>query len=78
MTLVNIQQVKSSRTKLVDFISDDDCDCSIDFMTVFCECSLAPYETLTGRSNQTLTEKSISIQNMRVHRYYRAAKDGNG
>ena len=26
MTLVYLQQVKSNRTKLIDFISDDDCD----------------------------------------------------
>jgi len=29
MTLVYLQQVKSIRTKLIDFISDDDCSCSI-------------------------------------------------
>jgi len=29
MTLVDIQQVLSNRTKLIDFISDDDFDCSI-------------------------------------------------
>jgi len=28
MTLVYLQEVKSNRTKLIDFISDDDCDCS--------------------------------------------------
>jgi len=27
MTLVDIQKVKSNRTKLIGFISDDDCDC---------------------------------------------------
>jgi len=29
MTLVDIKQVKSNRTKLIAFISDEDCDCSI-------------------------------------------------
>mgnify|MGYP000389203026 FL=1 len=28
MTLVDLQQVKTNRTKLIDFISDDGCDCS--------------------------------------------------
>ena len=28
MALVYLQQVKSNQTKLIDFISDDDCDCS--------------------------------------------------
>jgi len=28
VTLVDLQQVKSNRTKLIDFISDDGCDCS--------------------------------------------------
>ena len=28
MALVDIQQVQSNQTKLIDFISDDDCDCS--------------------------------------------------
>ena len=28
MTLVDIQQVQSNQTKLIDFISDDGCDCS--------------------------------------------------
>ena len=29
MVLVYLQQVKSNPTKLIDFISDDDCNCSI-------------------------------------------------
>ena len=29
MILVYLQQVKSNPTKLIDFISDDDCNCSI-------------------------------------------------
>ena len=29
MTLVYLQKVKSNRTKLIDFVSDDDCNCSI-------------------------------------------------
>ena len=28
MKLLDIQQVKSNRTKLIDFMSDDGCDCS--------------------------------------------------
>ena len=29
MTLVDLQQVKSNQNKLIDYISDDDSDCSI-------------------------------------------------
>ena len=29
MTLVDIQQIKSNRTKVIDFMSDDGGDCSI-------------------------------------------------
>jgi len=35
-------------------------------------------EALRGRFIQTLTEKSIAIQNMRGQGYYRTAKDDNG
>jgi len=35
MKLVDIQQVKSNRTKLIDFISDADCDCSISWVHGF-------------------------------------------
>ena len=31
MTLVNLQQIKSNRTKLIDFISDDDCTVIVRF-----------------------------------------------
>ena len=44
-------------------------------MALFYECRRTPYE---GRFIQTLTEKSIAIQNMRRQGYYRAAKDDNG
>ena len=47
-------------------------------MTLFCECSRTTQVALRGRFIQTLTEKSIAIQNMRVHRYDRAVKDDNG
>ena len=35
-------------------------------------------EALRGRFIQTLTEKSIAIQNLRGQGYYRNAKDDNG
>ena len=47
-------------------------------MTLFCECSRTTQVALRGRCIQTLTEKSIAIQNMRVQRYDRAVKDDNG
>ena len=46
-------------------------------MTLFCECSRTTQVALRGRFIQTLTEKSIAIQNMRVKRYDRAVKDDN-
>ena len=46
-------------------------------MALFCECSRTQV-ALRGRFIQTLTENSITIQNMRVQVYDRAAKDDNG
>ena len=47
-------------------------------MTLFCECTRTAQVALRDRYIQTLTEKSIAIQNMRVQRYERAVKDDNG
>ena len=47
-------------------------------MTLFCECSRTTQEALRGRVIQTLTEKSIAIENMRGQGYYRTAKEYNG
>ena len=47
-------------------------------MTLFCECSRTTQVAPRGRLIQTLTEKSIAIQNMRVQRYDKAVKDDNG
>jgi len=47
-------------------------------MALFCECSRTTQVALRGRFVQTLTEKGIAIQNMRVERYDRAVKDDNG
>ena len=47
-------------------------------MALFCECSRTTQVALRGKFVQTLTEKSIAIQNMRVQRYDRAVKDDNG
>ena len=47
-------------------------------MAVFCECSRTTQVALRGRFIQTLTEKSIAIQNIRVQGFDRAAKDDNG
>ena len=44
----------------------------------FCECSRTTQAALRGIFFQTLTEKSIAIQNMRVQRYDRDVKDDNG
>ena len=44
-------------------------------MTLFCKCNRT---TQVARFIQTLTEKSIAIQNMRVQRNDRAVKDDNG
>ena len=71
MTLVDIKQVKSNRTKLIDFISDEDCDCSISWHYSVNACE-------QHRFIQTLTEKSFAIQNMRGQGYYTTAKDDNG
>ena len=46
-------------------------------MALFGECSRTTQVALRGRFIQTLTEKSIAIQNLRVQRYDRAAKDDN-
>ena len=47
-------------------------------MALFCECSRTTQEALRGRFIQTLTQKSIAIQNMRVQGYDRATKDDTG
>ena len=47
-------------------------------MALFCECSRTTQVAVRGRFIQTLTEKSIAIQNKRVRGYDRAAKDDNG
>ena len=47
-------------------------------MTLFCNCNRTAQVALRGRFIQTLTEKSIAIQNMRVQGYDRAVKDDNG
>jgi len=47
-------------------------------MALFCECSQTTQVALRCRFIQTLTEKSIAIQNIRGQGYYRAAKDDNG
>jgi len=47
-------------------------------MALFCECSRTTQVALRGRFIQTLTETSIAIQNIRVKRYDRAAKEDNG
>ena len=46
-------------------------------MTLYCECNRTTHVALRGKFIQTLTEKSIAIQNMRVQRYDRAVKDDN-
>ena len=47
-------------------------------MALFCEYSRTTQVALRGRFIQTLTEKSIAIQNMRLKRYDRAVKDDKG
>jgi len=47
-------------------------------MTLFCECNRTTQVAIRGRFIQTLTEKSIAIQNMRVQRYDRAVKGDKG
>jgi len=47
-------------------------------MAFFYECSRTTQVALRGRFIQTLTEKSIAIQNMKVKRYDRAVKDDSG
>ena len=49
-----------------------------DCIALFCEFSRTTQVALRGRFIQTLTEKSIAIQNMGVQRYGRAVKDDNG
>ena len=43
-------------------------------MTLFCKCNRTAQVALRGRFIQTLTEKSIAIQSMRVQGYDRAVK----
>ena len=45
---------------------------------LFCECSRTTQVAPTGRFIQTLSVKSIAIQNMRVQRYDWAVNDDNG
>ena len=47
-------------------------------MALFCECIRTTQVALRGRFIQTLTEKSIAIQNIRVQRYDRDVKHDNG
>ena len=47
-------------------------------MAFFYECSRTTQVALSSMFIQTLTEKSISIENMRVKRYDRAVKDDSG
>ena len=47
-------------------------------MALFCECSRTTQVALRGRFIQTLIEKSIAIQNMRVQRYDRTVKGDYG
>ena len=47
-------------------------------MALFCECSRTTQVALRGWFIQTLTGKSIAIQNMRVQGHDRAVKDDNG
>ena len=47
-------------------------------MALFCECSRTTQVALRGRFIQTLTQKSIAIQNMRVQGYDRATKVDTG
>ena len=47
-------------------------------MAFFYECSRTTRVAVRGRFIQTLTEKSIAIQIMTVHRYDRAVKDDSG
>ena len=62
---------------MINLISNDGCDCSNSWH-FFCECSRTTQVALRGRFIQTLTEKSIANQNMKVERYDRAAKDDTG
>ena len=55
---------------MIKYMSEDDC-------ALFFECRRTVQEALRGRIIQTLTEKSIAIQNMRGQGYYRTAKDDN-
>ena len=73
MTLVDLQQVKSNETKLIDFISDDGCDCSSSW-----HYSVNAAVQHRGRFIQTQTETSIAIQKRRGQAYYRDTKDDNG
>ena len=47
-------------------------------MALFFECSRTTQVALRGRFIQSLTEKSIAIQNMRLQGYDRAVKRDNG
>ena len=49
-----------------------------DFMALFCECIRTTQVALRGMFIQTLTEKSVAIQNIRVQRSDRTVKDDNG
>ena len=60
---------------LINLISDDGCDCSISWHY---SVNATEQPNNIGRFFQTLTEKSIAIQNMRVQWYDRVVKDDNG
>ena len=45
---------------------------------IFCDCSRTTQVAFRGKFIQTLTVKSIAIQNMRVQRYDWAVNDDNG
>ena len=60
---------RSNRTKLINLISDDGCDCSISWHYYVNVAEQHRQVTLTGRFVQTL-----QIQNMRVQGYDRAVK----
>jgi len=47
-------------------------------MALFCECIRTTQVARRGMFIQTLTEKSIAIQNIRVQRYDRVVKHDNG
>ena len=51
MTLIYIQQVKSNRAKLIDFISDGGCDCS----------SSWHYSMNAAKQHRTLIDRKVLL-----------------